>query len=95
MECFVTTMDNPWDYFTQFDQWYAFDTQMGYNTCAYLARVSNASSIMSDAEYNEAVEQAVDEICRMNLTGNYRKIVKKDSVGETDSTADSNEESLE
>ena len=72
----VTTLDNPWDYFTQFDEWNAFDQQMGYNTNAYVARICMASNEMSDKEYEDEVEHAVDEICRLNLTGNYKKIVK-------------------
>lgn len=74
----VTTLDNPWDYFTHFDEWNAFDQEKGYNTNAYVARVCMASSEMSDQEYEDAVEAAVDDIVRLNITGNYRKIVKKD-----------------
>jgi len=76
---FVTTLDNPYDYFTQFDEWYAFDTEKGYNTCAYLARIANTSKEMSDADYEQAVNDAVDEIVRLNITGNYKKIVQKDT----------------
>ena len=82
---FVTTMDNPYDYWTQFDEWYAFDTAKGYNTCSYLARVSYASTDMSDYEYERAVNDAVDEILRLNITGNYVKTIKV-------SSEDSNEE---
>lgn len=74
---FVTTMDNPYDYWTQFDQWYAFDTQKGYNTCDYVARLALTSNEMSDAEYSQAVNEAVDEILRLNVTGNYKKTVEK------------------
>ena len=76
----VTTLDNPWDYFTHFDEWNAYDQQMGYNTNAYVARVCMASSEMSEKEYEDAVEAAVDDICRLNITGNYRKIVKKEAT---------------
>ena len=71
---FVTTLDNPYDYFTQFDEWYAFDTEKGYNTCAYLARIAKTSKEMSEADYEQAVNNAVDEIVRLNITGNYKKI---------------------
>lgn len=71
---FVTTLDNPYDYFTQFDEWYAFDTQKGYNTCAYLARIAKTSKEMSDADYEQAVNDAVNEIVKLNITGNYKKV---------------------
>ena len=72
----VTTLDNPWDYWTQEDEWKAFDEAKGYYTCNYMARVCMAHNEMSDAEYDEAVEAAVDDICRLNITGNYKKIIK-------------------
>lgn len=74
---FVTTLDNPYDYFTQFDEWYAFDTQKGYNTCAYVARIAKTSSEMSEKDYENAVNDAVEEILDFNLTGNYVKTVEK------------------
>lgn len=81
---FVTTMDNPYDYFTEFDEWYAFDISHGYdvigkpyNTLNYVARVADVNDSMSEEEYTMAVNEAVDEIVKMNLTGNYRKIYEK------------------
>lgn len=74
---FITTMDNPFDYFTQFDDWYSYDTQHGYNTCAYVARIAKTTNNMSDEEYEDALNYAVDEILRLNLTGNYRKVEEK------------------
>ena len=74
---FVTTLDNPYDYFDQFDEWYAFDTQKGYNTCSYVARIAMTSPEMSDKDNEQAINDAVDEILRLNITGNYRKVVQK------------------
>lgn len=84
----VTTMDNPWNYFTNFDEWYAFDTSHGYdvigepyNTLNYVARIAEEkglNSTMVPEEYEAVVNEAVDEIVKMNLTGNYRKIVKEE-----------------
>ena len=31
-EYMLTTIDNPFNPFTNFDDWYAFDTSKGYNT---------------------------------------------------------------
>jgi len=84
---FVTTMDNPYDYFTEFDEWYAFDISHGYdvigapyNTLNYVARMAQVSDGMSDEEYTQAVNDAVDRIVSMNLTGNYRKVYEKKSA---------------
>lgn len=83
---FLTTLDNPYDYFTQFDEWNAFDMAKGYNTCSYLARIALTSTEMSDKDYEDAVEDAVDEALRLNITGNYKKIV--DQSGEEEEEED-------
>lgn len=73
-ECYVTTIDNPYNYFTEPDQWLAYDTAHGYYTNSYVARVGNFSNELTDEEYAREIESTVDEICRLNLTGLYRKI---------------------
>ena len=85
---FVTTLDNPFDYFTQFDDWYAYDTQMGYNTCSYVARIAKTTSAMSERDEILATNQAVDEILRLNLTGNYKKVVEKEPFDDSDDDFD-------
>ena len=72
----VTTVDNPFDYFTEFKDWKNFDEEKGYFTCEYLARVCNSSPNLSP-ELNElAVEEAIDEICDLNVLGIYKKVYK-------------------
>ena len=78
-ERMLTTEDNPYDPFTQFDEWYAFDTQNGYNTCSYLARIAMTSNELSDTDYDQALDSAIDEIMEYNLTGNYKIVTKKTS----------------
>ena len=72
---FLTTSDNPYSPKDQFDEWYSFDTQKGYNSCAYLARIAKTSEILSDSENERIIEEAIDEIVKFNLTGNYKKLV--------------------
>ena len=50
--CMLTTFDNPYNPFTHFDQWFMFDTEKGYNTCAYLGRIARTSDEMTEEEYN-------------------------------------------
>lgn len=74
----LTTFDNPFDPFEQFDQWFLFDTEKGYNSCAYLARIARTSDQLSDAEYNDEIERAIDEIIRMDFMNIYKKVTKTD-----------------
>lgn len=71
----LTTVDNPYDPFTQFDQWLAFDEQKGYHTCAYLARVCKTSSELSDIDNEALIAMAMDEIVANNNL--YKQIVKE------------------
>jgi hypothetical protein len=73
-ELFVTTIDNPFSPFTEFDEWFAFDTEKGYNTCAYLARIAKTSIELSDEDQNQAINDAVNEIVRMNVLGIYKRV---------------------
>jgi hypothetical protein len=70
----LTTVDNPYDPSTQFDDWYAFDTRLGYNTLSLLARIAKTSDEVADAVNDQEIENAIEEIVRYNVTGMYRKI---------------------
>lgn len=73
----LTTIDNPFDPFTQFDDWYLFDEQKGYHTCQFLAKISNASTEMSESDYEYWNEQAIDEIVKYNVRGIDKKVTKE------------------
>ena len=70
----ITTTDNPYNPVTQFDDWYAFDVFMGYNTCAYLARIARTSPELSGYENLNEVDAAIDEIIRINGPELYKKV---------------------
>lgn len=72
----LTTTDNPYNPHTQFDEWNAWDQNSGYHTCAYLARVVKTSNELSDSDNELAIEQAIDSIIELNLTGNYTRSYK-------------------
>lgn len=78
-EYMLTTVDNPYDPFTHFDEWYEFDRLKGYDTCGYLARIAKTSNKLSDELNRLAINDAIDEICQYNWRGIYRK-VERDTV---------------
>ena len=76
MNIWITTTDNPFDFFTQFDDWYQFDESKGYHTCSYVARIAKVSNDLSDLDNEIEIARAIDEILSFNLTRNHKKIEK-------------------
>lgn len=74
----LTTVDNPYNPFTQLESWFLFDSERGYNSCGYLARIAQVDSDMSDDEYNAEVERAIDEIIKNDFTNLYKKVKRED-----------------
>lgn len=70
----LTTVDNPYNPFEQFDSWFLFDEEKNYHTCSYLGRIVKITPDMSDEAYNEEVERAIDEIIKNDFTNLYRKV---------------------
>ena len=77
-ECALTTIDNPYDPFEQFESWFLFDTEKGYNSCSYLARIAQTTDDMTEIEKNIEIERAIDEIIMYDFT-NMRKKVKRNT----------------
>lgn len=72
----LTTEDNPFDPFDQFDEWHNFDLLSGYDCLGYVARLATTSHDYPDEYNSKIVEDAIDDICFLNLTGNYKKVVR-------------------
>lgn len=70
----LTTIDNPYDPFTEFSQWAIYDKDQGYNTSEYLARVADLSGNESETEENQIINDAIDFIIRTNPLKIYKKV---------------------
>ena len=79
IEYALSTSDNPYNPFHEFDKWFAFDEGKGYHSSEYLARVMEDNSGLGELEQILAKNIAIEEILHYNLTGNYIK-VKEDDV---------------
>lgn len=73
-KCAITTIDNPFDPFEQFESWLMFDMDRGYNSCSYLARIARTSNQLSDEENDNEVERAIDEIIKYDFMNIYKKV---------------------
>lgn len=73
-KCALTTIDNPFDPFDEFDNWFQFDTDKGYNSCGYLDRIARTSDQLSEEENDREIERAIDEIIKYDFACIYKKI---------------------
>lgn len=76
MKCMLSTIDNPFDPFDEFDSWYRFDTDKGYNSCSYLDRIARTSDQLSDFENEKEIERAIDEIIQYDFMNIYTKVTQ-------------------
>lgn len=74
----LTTIDNPFDPFTQWDEWRRYDEDMKYFTCSYVARIAKTSDDLSDADNEKAIENAINEIVNLNILGIYKKVFEEE-----------------
>ena len=72
----LSTIDNPFSYFDEFENWLNFDLRKGYNCCALVARLACVSDSMSNYFYNREIERAVDQIIDNDPLGLYIKVRK-------------------
>ena len=80
----LTTTDNPYNPFKNFDEWYMYDLEKGYNSCSYLARIAEISDEMSEEEVlleteteieeKKDIERAIDEIIKYDFMKVRKKI---------------------
>ena len=76
-ECMLSTVDNPYDPFEQFESWFLFDTEKGWNSSSYLARIAQLTDDMSENEKDVEIERAIDEIIALDFTAMRIKVRKK------------------
>lgn len=75
----LTTVDNPYNPFDDFEKWFMFDNIKGYGTCSYLARIARTSDALTPQENEQVLETAIDEIIRLDALNMYRKETKEAS----------------
>lgn len=73
----LTTVDNPFDPFEQFNSWFMFDCEKGYNSYGKLMRLAEISEDMSSVEYDKAIENAIDRLIEIDFLDIFKKITKE------------------
>lgn len=77
IQVMLTTVDNPFDPFDEFDSWFMYDTDKGYNSCGLIARIARTSDQLSDAENRRELDRAIAEIIRYDPLNIYRRVTRE------------------
>ena len=82
----LTTTNNPWDPFTHFHEWYAFDLAHDYGCCEYLARILKTSPDLPEKDLESLMEQAIDDIVSLGVPLSdgafYKKVTRNSNFKE-------------
>ena len=79
-DCMLTTVDNPFNPFKQFDAWLQYDSEKRYYSCSRLARIAHFSDDMTEKEVAIETERAIDEIIKYDFTNTYKKVRRLDDT---------------
>lgn len=77
--CIVTTMDNIYNPFTQYDKWRSFDREHHYYTEEWIATCSKASPNLEADDYNEETSNAIDRLLWINPYGIFIKVYEDEA----------------
>ncbi len=75
-EAMLTTIDNPYNPFTQYEEWWAYDRYLGHHTPEYLARVAVIPDNLSPLDQDLAIDDAIAEIVALNFNGLYARVTR-------------------
>ena len=81
-EAMLSTIDNEWNPFDNFSEWYSRDLelarQQNRRSCSgYLAIIAANSDDVSDNEFNQVMNDAIDEIVELDLSGTFIKVTRE------------------
>ena len=77
----LTTIDNPYNPFTQLESWFLYDVEKGYNTCGYLARITDTlpDELEDDPDNIIKTNKAIDEIIKNDFRNIYVRVKRTPS----------------
>ena len=86
-EHMLTTVDNPFNPFNNFDKWYEYDRDLARNQnrpdcLSYQARIAHnygLSSQMPEGIYQRVIEEVIEDIVKYNVTGKYMMVTEEEA----------------
>lgn len=76
----LSTVDNPFNPFVQWDEWLAYDLRKGHNCCSLVDQAAFTSDGLPETINNDIIQQAIDDIVANDPFGLYMKVEKSDKV---------------
>ena len=76
----LTTTDNPFDPFEQFEDWINYDIVNGYYTCQKIDRLSIVSDSLSEGENLESIDDAMNELIKVGAINKKGELVEYKKV---------------
>lgn len=70
----LTTFDNPFNPFDDFNQWLSFDKDHDYDSSEKVMRLAQLTDDMTDIEENLEIERAIDRIIALDFLNIYKKV---------------------
>lgn len=75
----VTTMDNPWNPFTEYEKWQDWDNKNGYTTNEWLALYALTSSSLDDETNEQIAANGINDFLAFNPFGIHFKVYKDEA----------------
>ena len=72
----ITTIDNPFDPFDDYNSWFMFDVEKGYYTSSKIGRLTKTTNDMTEKEEIEAIEKAIDRLIEIDPLDIYIKVTR-------------------
>lgn len=76
-EYLLTTVDNPYDPFTEWDKWFEFDRSKGYDTPGLLDRIAISSHELSQTDEELSIHLGMLRIIQLNPYGVHKMVERK------------------
>ena len=74
--CMLSTVDNPYNPFDEFDKWLVYDISKGHNCCGIVDRITTTSRDFSDAMQTSDISEAIERFVSADPFDLYIKVTK-------------------
>jgi hypothetical protein len=72
----ITTFDNPYNPFDEFNLWLMFDKEKGYNSCERMMRLANITEDMTQIEIDAECDRAMDRLIELDFTNTFPRFFR-------------------